>query len=218
MRLRQSRALALSAAEAASPAANSIYYYDRDLRSQAIKILPGEYLATARDIVMVTLLGSCVAVCLHDPMAGVGGMNHFMLPERAETGEEGVVSASARYGTYAMEVLMNDMLKQGARRDRIEAKVFGGASVLKGFGANNVGVQNAQFIKRYLQRENIPIAGEDLLGKQPRKVGYYPKFGRALVKSLEPAGVVEVDRMEEQYLEKLRAEPVAEGAIEMFGT
>ncbi|MGH8441646.1 MAG: chemoreceptor glutamine deamidase CheD, partial [Nevskiaceae bacterium] len=101
--------------------------YDRELRAQSVKILPGEFLATSRDLVMTTLLGSCVAACLHDAEAGIGGMNHFMLPE----GSVGPASAPARYGVYAMEVLLNALLKHGAKRSRLQAKVFGGGHVLK---------------------------------------------------------------------------------------
>lgn len=207
--MRASRALAPVAAH---PARQPLSYYDRDLATQAIKVLPGEYLATSRDVVMMTLLGSCVAACLHDPFAGVGGMNHFMLPE----GGEGPVGESARYGAHAMEVLLNNLLKEGARRTHLQAKVFGGANVLKGFTANNVGEQNVRFVREYLEREGIRIVAEDLLGPLPRKVGYYPKTGRALVKRLPPVQQVEVGRMETLYRERLRETPVVHGAVEMF--
>src|SRR3546814_1960383 len=102
-------------------------YRDRDLGNDAIKILPGEFQVTSEDIVLVTLLGSCVSACLRDPLAGVGGINHLMLPEAEALG-----SSSARYGAYAMAVLINELLKRGARRERLEAKVFGGGKVIKG--------------------------------------------------------------------------------------
>jgi chemotaxis protein CheD len=208
VRIRESRALA----PASHPGAQRLCAYDRDLRSQAVKILPGEFLATSRDLVMLTLLGSCVAACLHDPDAGIGGMNHFMLPE----GSAGPVSAPARYGVYAMEVLLNALLKHGARRSRLQAKLFGGGNVLKAFTANNVGDQNVRFVRTYLSREGIPVVAEDLLGVQPRKVGYYPKTGRALVRRLPQVPDAEISRMETLYRDRLRETPVIDGEVEMF--
>ena len=102
-------------------------YFDRHFESDAAKILPGEYYVTSQEIVLVTVLGSCVAACIRDTDSGIGGMNHFMLPD--EGGRE-VVSSSARYGTYAMEVLINHLLKMGARRSQLEAKIFGGGAVM----------------------------------------------------------------------------------------
>jgi chemotaxis protein CheD len=209
MRIRESRAFRTAPAHAG---AQQVCSYDRDLRATAIKILPGEFLATSRDVVMLTLLGSCVAACLHDPEAGIGGMNHFMLPE----GNVGPVSAPARYGVYAMEVLLNALLKHGAKRSRLQAKLFGGGNVLKAFTVNNVGDQNVRFVRDYLRRESIPVVGEDLLGAQPRKVGFYPTTGRALVKRLPKVPDAEISRMETLYRDRLRETPVIDGDIEVF--
>jgi chemotaxis protein CheD len=211
VRIRESRAFR---AAPSHPAAQKVCAYDRELRAQAVKILPGEFLATSRDIVMMTLLGSCVAACLHDPESGIGGMNHFMLPE----GSAGPVSAPARYGVYAMEVLLNALLKHGAKRSRLQAKVFGGGHVLKAFTSNNVGDQNVRFVRDYLSREGIPVVAEDLLGSQPRKVGFYPKSGRALVKRLPKVQDGEISQMESIYRERLRETPVVDGDIEMFAS
>ena len=209
MRIRESRAFRPASQH---PAAQKLCAYDRDLKSQAIKILPGEFLATSRDVVMLTLLGSCVAACLHDPDAGIGGMNHFMLPE----GNGGLVGAPARYGVYAMEILLNALLEHGARRSRLQAKVFGGGNVLKAFTVNNVGDQNVRFVREYLNREGIPVVAEDLLGVQPRKVGYYPKTGRAMVKRLPKVPDAEISQMETLYRDRLRETPVVHGDVEMF--
>jgi len=103
-------------------------YFDRTFGCDAVKVLPGEYFVTTSDIVLVTVLGSCVTACVRDRDKGLGGMNHFMLPDNG--GELGVLSSSARYGAYAMEVLLNHLLKLGARRSSLEAKVFGGGRVL----------------------------------------------------------------------------------------
>jgi len=209
MKLRQSRALASPQPDRGERAA-PLFYHDRTLGSDAAKLLPAEFFATERDMVLVTVLGSCVAACLRDPVARVGGMNHFMLPD----GDPGV-GEPARYGIHAMELLVNQLLKLGARRDRIEAKVFGGGNVLKGFTQSPVGTRNAEFVRRYLQAEQIPIVAEDLGGIHPRKVGFFAVSGRAFVKRLPHAHDAEVRAEETRYVERLRREPVA-GTVELF--
>ena len=114
-------------------------YFDRTFSCEAAKILPGEYYCTDRDMVIVTVLGSCVSACIRDVKSGIGGMNHFMLPEGGMADKDSPVSASMRYGSYAMEILINRLLKQGARRENLEAKIFGGGNVLKAFTALNDG-------------------------------------------------------------------------------
>ena len=94
-------------------------YYDRTFDCDAAKILPGEFYFTGKDMLIVTVLGSCVSACIRDRVSGVGGMNHFMLPDGGADSEN-PVSASMRYGTYAMEVLINELLKAGAKRENME--------------------------------------------------------------------------------------------------
>ncbi|WP_027469234.1 chemoreceptor glutamine deamidase CheD [Deefgea rivuli] len=159
-------------------------YYDRNFETAAVKILPGEYYVTPREMLLVTVLGSCVAACIRDPVSGIGGMNHFMLPESAED-RASVNGLSTRYGTHAMEVLINQLLKLGAKKSRLEAKVFGGGNVLRGFTVSNVGLQNAEFVKRFLSLEQIPIVAEDLLDIFPRKVYFFPQTGRVLIRKLK---------------------------------
>ena len=130
-------------------------YYDPRFKCESVKLLPGEYFATNRDVALVTVLGSCVAACLRDRESGIGGMNHFMLPHG---GGDGPVSASARYGVHAMELLINHLVGLGARRRNLEAKVFGGGNVVPGFTALNVGESNAAFVVSFLEAESIPIA------------------------------------------------------------
>ncbi|HJX57768.1 MAG TPA: chemoreceptor glutamine deamidase CheD, partial [Thiobacillus sp.] len=156
-------------------------YYDRNFDYETAKILPGEYYFTGKPMMIVTVLGSCVAACMRDRVSGIGGMNHFMLPDGG--GDAGSASsASMRYGAYAMEVLINQLLKAGARRENLEAKVFGGGNVLRGFTSINVGERNAQFVRNYLHIENIRIVAEDLNDVHPRKVYYFPATGKVLVK------------------------------------
>jgi len=122
-------------------------YYDRTFERDAAKISPGEYYFTNKDMVIVTVLGSCVSACIRDTTTGIGGMNHFMLPDGAKSDRDNPVSESMRYGTYAMEVLINQLIRNGAKRENLEAKVFGGGNVLRSFTTNNVGDRNAEFVK-----------------------------------------------------------------------
>ncbi|HXC37384.1 MAG TPA: chemoreceptor glutamine deamidase CheD [Burkholderiales bacterium] len=198
-----------------SPAPDSFArneYFDRAHARQAAKLLPGEYYVTGSDMLLVTVLGSCVAACIRDAETGVGGMNHFMLPD-SDLNEP--VSASARYGTYAMEVLINHLLKLGARRDRLEAKVFGGGNVLPGLIQANVGHKNAAFVTAYLRTEQIRIAAKDLADVHPRKVYYFPATGRVLVKRLLKLHNDTVLTREIDYRQRMR-ESEGGGGVELF--
>lgn len=187
-------------------------YYDRNFRLNAAKILPGEYFVSDSGILLVTVLGSCVAACIRDTETGVGGMNHFMLPD--DGGRE-AVSMSARYGTYAMEVLINHLLKMGARRNRLEAKVFGGGAVMASLSSSNVGLRNAEFVLDYLKTEKIPVVAKDLLDSYPRKVYYFPDSGRVLVKKLHRVHNETLFSRERDYQERLAGSKV-EGEVELF--
>jgi chemotaxis protein CheD len=187
-------------------------YYDRTFDCDAAKILPGEYYYTQQNMLIVTVLGSCVAACIRDRVTGLGGMNHFMLPDG---GDSGPVSASMRYGTFAMEVLINDLLKAGARRESLEAKVFGGGAVLRGFTAMNVGERNAAFVTSFLKTEKIPVLAEDLNDIYPRKVYFFPKTGKVLVKKLMQTHNDTLAKRELDYASRLKVEPVA-GDIDLF--
>jgi len=189
-------------------------YYDRTFDTQAAKILPGEYYYTAKDMLIVTVLGSCVSACIRDRVSGLGGMNHFMLPDGGADNNS-PVSASARYGTFAMEILINSLLKSGARRENLEAKVFGGGAVLKGFTAMNVGERNAAFVQTFLKNERIRIVAEDLNDIYPRKVYFFPRTGKVLVKKLMQSHNDTLAKREIEYASRLKVQPVA-GEIELF--
>lgn len=189
-------------------------YYDRTFDCEAAKILPGEYYYTQKSMLIVTVLGSCVAACIRDRVSGIGGMNHFMLPDGG--GEPGnLLSASMRYGSYAMEVLINQLLKVGARRDNLEAKVFGGGNVLRGFTAINVGERNAEFVRDFLRAENIRIVAEDLNDVHPRKVYFFPATGKVLVKKLKQLNNYTLVKREQDYAGRLRTNEVG-GDIDLF--
>ncbi|MES2771850.1 MAG: chemoreceptor glutamine deamidase CheD [Pseudomonadota bacterium] len=187
-------------------------YYDRHFESQAAKILPGEYYVTRRNMVLVTVLGSCVTACIRDSDSGIGGINHFMLPEE-QNGN--VASTSARYGTYAMEVLINHLQKLGARRNRLEAKVFGGGAVMESLLSSNVGTRNAEFVLNYLKVEKIPVLAKDLLDSCPRKVYYFPDSGRALVRKLHRLHNDTLFTREKEYRSRL-VDAKVEGEMELF--
>ncbi|MES2243438.1 MAG: chemoreceptor glutamine deamidase CheD [Pseudomonadota bacterium] len=179
------------------------HYFDREFGISAVKLLPGEYFVTSSDMVLTTVLGSCVSACVRDSTAGVGGMNHFMLPEDADPKSRGVASAM-RYGAYAMEMLLNELFKAGARRERLEAKVFGGGAVLANMTMLNIGERNADFVLRYLQMEQVRIAAQDLRGKLPRRINYFPATGKVTMRKLsQQDDVAQVDRSEQALAQAL---------------
>ncbi len=163
------------------PGEASFFYLDHHFQHNAVKVLPGEYFVADESMVIMTVLGSCIAACLWDSRARIGGMNHFMLPD----GE--LSDTSGRYGSYAMELLINEMLKLGGRRETIQAKIFGGAQVMHNFTTMNVGERNTKFVLNYLHTERIPIVSEDVLDIYPRKVVFFPVTGKVMVKRLAHA-------------------------------
>ena len=190
-------------------------YYDNQLDIEAAKILPGEYYVTQRDMVLVTVLGSCVTACIRDKLSGIGGMNHFMLPD-ASPDKDNPASMSARYGAFAMEVLINSLISMGAHRTLLEAKIFGGGNVLPGMTQLNIGQRNADFALRFLSEEKIRVVARDLIDVYPRKVYYFPKSGRVLVKKLRNVHNETIYEREVEYRARIVKEEVS-GEVELFG-
>ena len=190
-------------------------YFDNHFNVDAAKIMPGEYYVTERDMVIVTVLGSCVSVCLRDKLSGIGGMNHFMLPDSSAE-RDSPASASARYGAYAMEVLINSLIKLGAHRTLFEAKVFGGGNVLPSMTTMNIGQRNADFAMHFLSVEKIRVIARDLIDIYPRKVYYFPKSGKVLVKKLRNIHNDTIFEREKDYRSRLIKEEV-QGEVELFG-
>ncbi|MGJ4929999.1 chemoreceptor glutamine deamidase CheD [Bradyrhizobium sp. HKCCYLS2038] len=189
-------------------------YYDPQFEATAVKVFPGDhYVCASEEEMLVTVLGSCVAACIRDPLTGVGGMNHFMLPESAGAGWGAGASDSMRYGNVAMERLINDILSRGGARQRLEIKVFGGGNVLK--SATNIGHRNADFVEEYLLAENLGIAAKHLRGSLPRRVHYWPSSGRVMLLELARTEQDAVVREETSYKKKIQVEPVA-GSVELF--
>jgi len=196
-----------------SATATARRYRDPRFDAVAVKVFPGDHYVTSdADEMLVTILGSCVTACIRDPLIGVGGMNHFMLPESAGAGWD-TASASMRYGNVAMERLINDILKRGGSRERLEIKVFGGGNVMN--GTTNIGHRNAEFVEQYLAAEGLPIAAHHLRGNLPRRVHYFPATGKVMLLELRRSEREEVVRSEDTYKHKIEVEPEA-GSVELF--
>ncbi|MBK1614554.1 chemotaxis protein CheD [Rubrivivax gelatinosus] len=163
------------------PGEASFFFYDSHFRNEAVKVLPGEFFVYDEDILVMTTLGSCIAACLWDREKKLGGMNHFMLPDAGGSADCG------RYGSFAMELLINEMIKRGATRSTMEAKVFGGGAVISGMNTINVGERNTAFVMDYLRTERITVVSKDVLDIYPRKVCFLPHSGKAMVKKLASA-------------------------------
>ena len=187
-------------------------YFDPTFGTEAVKVLPGEYFVTTTDMLLVTVLGSCVSACIRDKNKGIGGMNYFMLADSAEASPN---SSSARYGTDAMEILINHLIKLGARRENLEAKVFGGGRVMAALSSSNVGERNCSFVLDFLHTEGIPVMARDLLDVHPRKVYFFPNTGRVLVKKLTRMHNDTLVKREREYAARLTETPIA-GEIELF--
>jgi chemotaxis protein CheD len=185
---------------------------DRHSAARAVKILPGQWHAARGDVVINTVLGSCVSACLWDPAGPIGGMNHFMLPG---DGAPSAWPASARFGVYAMEVLINDLLRLGADRRRLVAKVFGGARLLAGPGTIDVGARNAGFALEFLRVEGIRLLAQDLRDAYPRKVRFFVGTGKVQVQRLNPLPAASVRSRERAYLRALSVP--RGGEVEIFG-
>lgn len=201
-RMRGKTAEAVRIAPASNPAAGR----------RMTRIVAGEHHVTQDpDTAISTVLGSCIAACVRDPLAGIGGMNHFMLPS-SDIGSWGRASSSLRYGNFAMERLINDILARGGTRRRLEAKVFGGARLLN--DASGIGERNAAFVRDYLVAEGVTIVAADLLGPYGRKLIYLPVSGTAYVSPLSNVAT-RIAEAERRYRRTL-PERVAAGSIELF--
>ena len=187
-------------------------YFDKTFDKETVKLLPGEYYATPQDLMLVTVLGSCVAACIRDTRPGIGGMNHFMLPEGADPENP----TSTRYGVNAMELLISHLMKLGGERRRFQAKVFGGGHVLKiRESLDGVPQRNIDFVRRFLETEQIPVVKEDVGGYQPRRVLFHTHTGKVFLKYL---GKNEAERTAEEemvYLISLKKQKL-DGDVTLF--
>jgi chemotaxis protein CheD len=203
----------------ASKARATRHYHDITFDCPAVKILPNEfYVTTGEDTMLSTVLGSCVAACIRDPDLKIGGMNHFMLPEGDSKSPE---SATMRYGSYAMEVLINELIKAGADRRRLEAKVFGGGAVLAAMQQINIGERNGAFVLDYLKTEGIPVRAQDLGNTYARRVNFFPHSGKVMVRRMAPhhqQGEILIARREEAVAKEALAKAMAPTHVQRFAT
>ena len=208
--LQKSHSLSTLRNRARKPGEASFFFFDHHFQSDAVKVLPGEYYVANEDIVIMTVLGSCIAACIWDPKVNVGGMNHFMLPEGDSA------DTSGRYGSYAMELLINEMIKLGARRESMQAKVFGGGQVMAGFTTMNVGERNTRFVLDYLHTERITVVSKDVLDIYPRKVVFFPTTGKAMVKTLAHSHPETLESTERKGNAAVLAKTTSGGSVDLF--
>jgi chemotaxis protein CheD len=190
----------------------SFFFYDAHFRNEAVKVLPGEFFVADEDLLVLTTLGSCIAACLWDRDKRVGGMNHFLLPDSGSSG--GREGDSGRYGVFAMDLLIGEMVKRGATRSTMEAKVFGGGAVISGMSSLNVGERNTSFVLDYLRTERITVVSKDVMDIYPRKVCFLPASGKAMVKRLASANTEALAAQERAAAQ--RAAPAAGGSVDLF--
>jgi chemotaxis protein CheD len=192
-------------------------YWDPHEECFAAKILPGQYYVSLHGEMVVTVLGSCVSACIRDRVFGVGGMNHFMLPHgggaSADEGHGQPMDEAARYGVYAMEMLINEILKNGGSRQNLEVKITGGGSMLANM--SDIGKRNIDFVREFLVTEGLEVVAEDLGDIYPRKVYYYPATGKMRVKKLRTMHNSTVTQREDAYLQDLRKQ-APQGDVELF--
>ncbi len=191
------------------PGQASFFFFDSHFRCEAVKVLPGEFFVFDEDILIMTTLGSCIAACLWDRQQRIGGMNHFMLPDAGGSSDGG------RYGSYAMELLINELIKRGATRSTMEAKVFGGGAVVSGMNSINVGEANTRFVLEYLHTERITVVSKDVLDIYARKVCFLPSSGKAMVKRLASTNT-EMLLAQERAARTAVAAPAAAGSVDLF--
>ncbi len=192
-------------------------YLDRDHGVIAAKILPGEYYVTSENELITTVLGSCISACVRDKESGIGGMNHFMLPETTEAkmkqGSDAMIGNATRYGNYAMEHLINTILSNGGKRKNLEVKVFGGGKIIPTL--SDVGQSNINFILDYIDQEGLLLVSQDLGDIYPRKVIYFPQTGKVGMKKIQDLHNDTIAQRERQYSRNIKDLPV-EGDVELF--
>ena len=179
--------------------------YNTRFELKEVVLHPGDYFCSDENIVISTILGSCISVALIDRKEQRGGMNHFMLPfSSPNISKDVLLGKSTRYGVHAMELLLNDFIKKGSARSNIEAKVFGGGAMFEGHGEGGVGIQNIQFALRYLADERIPVSASDTGEKIGRKIYFFPSSGKVLLRKIRSMSrIVELQRQEKKFRETI---------------
>ncbi len=191
-------------------------YWDKRNDVYAAKILPGEYYVSKSKELITTVLGSCVSACIRDPVNCIGGMNHFLLPltnKEKWTSKTELDSLATRYGNYAMEHMINDILKHGGKKENLEIKIFGGSRIMQAM--TDIGQSNIDFVKSFIVLEGFDIKAEDVGGINPRKVLYNPLTGKVRVKKLKDLHNDTIVKREVSYKSKLSSSDTS-GDVDMF--
>ncbi len=171
-------------------------------------IMPGDYFVSWAPAEIATLLGSCVSACVWDSHRKIGGLNHFMLPDSpSEARSLGDKTKSLRYGLYAMECLINDLLTMGAKREHLTAKVFGGANITGALHTQHVGRRNAEFVIDFLQKDRIKVVASDLGGPHSRRIRFNTQTSAVRVERVASANSAALQQ-EKRYSEKINKDPV----------
>ena len=196
------------------PGEASFCFYDAHFQNEAVKVLPGEFFVYNEDILIMTTLGSCIAACIWDRDKRIGGMNHFLLPDAGDAKDSS--RDPGRYGSFAMDLLIGELVKRGATRGGMEAKIFGGGAVISGMNTINVGERNTAFVLDYLRTERISIVSKDVLDIYPRKVCFLPASGKAMVKRLASANTEALAAQERVAASRSIPAASAAGTVDLF--
>lgn len=190
-------------------------YFDKKHKVIAAKILPGEYYVTKQPEMITTVLGSCISVCIHDPISKMGGMNHFMLPTSGSVSEsENLLSDSFRYGDVAMERMINDLLRNGADKKKLVFKAFGGGQIIQQM--TSIGERNIRFLRKFMMLEGFRLSAQDLGDIYPRKVNFFPSTGKVLMKKLQHMHNDTIAQRENVYKQQVDTTDEISGDIDLF--
>ncbi|MEM6708456.1 MAG: chemoreceptor glutamine deamidase CheD [Pseudomonadota bacterium] len=207
----------LSQRQSATEEGQAHFFVDKKSGQRIAKVLPGDFYVTTEDTAIATVLGSCISACMRDPDAGVGGINHFMLPSGTEARAENWGSGSSamnRFGNFAMEALVNSIIKLGGRKHCLEVKLFGGGRVLD--IASDVGKTNIAFVEDYVTAEGLRVVSKDVGADYARKILYDPLTGRVRLRRLRDSYVEFVASKERELLQKKQETPPQSGELELF--
>lgn len=195
-------------------------FFNRALGQTMIRVNQGNcYVTDKEDEILTTVLGSCISACIHDPVNNIGGMNHFMLPISATesgkwSGNDSLAEPHLRYGNFAMEKLINDLLKRGSEKKKLIVKIFGGGNVMN--IGTEVGHRNADFAEEYFKAERMRIVAQDTKGTQPRKLQFFPTTGKVRIQKLDTRHSKAIAQRDEKSLRQSHVVKDEGGSIELW--
>ena len=193
-------------------------YFDKKNNVWAAKILPGELYVSTQGEMITTTLGSCISACVRDVRTGIGGMNHFMLPKgnhySTDVWGDNPITSASRYGNWAMEFLLNEILKLGGSREYLEVKVFGGGQMMASM--TDIGQKNILFVYQYMADEKLKISASDVGDIYARRVIYFPKTGRVMLKRLKASENKKLVKRDDDYRKKVESVSNSNSGIELF--